>query len=111
MEVAPTSWKDDVVIPAVPPSRQRGTHTTKVTNEALKSLGFRVLPHPPYSPDLAPSDYHLFRSLQWFLQDKSLETEEDVKSALDDFFASKDIVFLPKRNPLPRSKMESCNPP
>ncbi len=54
---------------------------------------FNGLPHPPYSPDLAPSDFHLFRYLQWFLRDITLETEEEVKSALDDFFASKDISF------------------
>ncbi len=47
-------------------------HTAKVTKETLEALGFRILPHPPYSPDLAPSDFHLFRSLQWFLRDKNL---------------------------------------
>ncbi len=31
--------------------------------------------------------------LQWFLRDKALETEEEVKRTLDDFFASKDINF------------------
>ena len=25
-------------------------------------LGWITVPHPPYSPDLAPTDYHLFRS-------------------------------------------------
>ncbi len=64
-----------------------------MTKETLESLGFWVLPHSPYSPDLAPSYFHLFRSLQWFLRDKTLETEEEGKSALDDFFASKDIKF------------------
>ncbi len=64
-------------------------HTAKVTKKTLKSLGFRALGHPPYSPDLTPSDFQRFRSLQWFLRDKTLETEEEVKSALDDFFASK----------------------
>ncbi len=68
-------------------------HTAKVTKETLESLGFRVLPHPPYSPDLAQSDFHLVRSLQWFLRDKTLETEEEVKCALDDYFASKGINF------------------
>jgi len=27
-------------------------------------LGFQCLDHPPYSPDLAPSDYHLFPGLK-----------------------------------------------
>jgi [histone H3]-lysine36 N-dimethyltransferase SETMAR len=35
-------------------------HTARLTLEAINNLGFELLPHPPYSPDLAPSDYHLF---------------------------------------------------
>ncbi|EFN85370.1 hypothetical protein EAI_14585, partial [Harpegnathos saltator] len=27
-------------------------------------LNFELLPHPPYSPDLAPSDYWLFADLK-----------------------------------------------
>ena len=30
----------------------------------LENSGWEVLPQPPYSPDLALSDYHLFRSMQ-----------------------------------------------
>ena len=37
-------------------------HTSLVTRKKLLKLGWEVMPHPPYSPDLAPSDYHLFRS-------------------------------------------------
>jgi len=29
----------------------------------LETLKWEVLPHPPYFPDIAPSDYHLFRSM------------------------------------------------
>jgi len=33
-------------------------HTARLTLETVDQLGFEVLPHPPHSPDLAPSDYH-----------------------------------------------------
>ena len=42
--------------------------------------------HPPYSPDLAPSDYYLFRSLQNSLNSKTFNDDEDVKSYLVQFF-------------------------
>jgi len=35
-----------------------------VTEKKLAYLGFQFLDHPPYSPDLAPSDYHLFPGLK-----------------------------------------------
>ncbi|GFU82615.1 histone-lysine N-methyltransferase SETMAR [Trichonephila clavipes] len=44
-------------------------HTSLVTRQKLLELGWDVLQHPPYSPDLAPSDYFLFRSLQNSLND------------------------------------------
>ncbi|GFY18015.1 mariner Mos1 transposase [Trichonephila clavipes] len=35
------------------------SHTSLVTRQKLLELGWDVLPNPPYSPDLAPSDYFL----------------------------------------------------
>jgi len=35
-------------------------HRSQYTNERANELGFTMLPHPPYSPDLAPSDFFLF---------------------------------------------------
>jgi histone-lysine N-methyltransferase SETMAR len=35
-------------------------HRTLATQKKLAYLGFQCLDHTPYSPDLAPSDYHLF---------------------------------------------------
>ncbi|GFU59394.1 mariner Mos1 transposase [Trichonephila clavipes] len=35
-------------------------HTSLVTRQKLLELGWDILPHPPYSPDLAPSDYFCF---------------------------------------------------
>ena len=51
--------------------------------------GIEVIPHPAYSPDLAPSDYHMFRSLSHFLQGRRFGSEEEVKNGIAEFFASK----------------------
>ena len=39
-------------------------HTAPATIDALVTLKFEVLTHPPYSPDLAPSDFHIFPHLK-----------------------------------------------
>ena len=79
-------------------------HTSLLVRQKLLQLEWDVLQHPPYSPDLAPSDYYLFRSLQNFLDGKTFTSNEDVKNHLNQFFASKDqnfyergIMLLPER--------------
>jgi len=39
-------------------------HRALATRKKLVYLFFQFLDHPPYSPDLAPSDYHLFPGLK-----------------------------------------------
>ena len=41
-----------------------------------------MLQHPPYSPDLVPSDFHLFGPMKEFLAGKRFETDAEVKSAV-----------------------------
>ncbi|WP_370716210.1 hypothetical protein [Sphingomonas sp. IW22] len=65
-------------------------HTSRKVQQKLQELsGFEVLPHPAYSPDLAPSDFHLFRSLAHFLQGRCFTSEEGLKNDMMEFFASK----------------------
>ncbi|GFW64083.1 mariner Mos1 transposase [Trichonephila clavipes] len=48
-------------------------HVEKVVKTYLETLKWEVLPHPLlYSPDLAPSDYHLFRSMAWLTSTSGL---------------------------------------
>ena len=54
---------------------------------------WEVMPHPPYSPDLAPSDYNLFCSLQSHLNGKTFDSNEAIKNELIQFFASKNQTF------------------
>ena len=42
-----------------------------------------------YNPDLAPSDYHMFRSMAHFLRGRNFESIEAVEVDLGEFFASK----------------------
>ena len=44
-------------------------HSVRIMQEKLLDLSWIVLSHPPYSPDLVPSDFHLFHSLQWTKKD------------------------------------------
>ena len=39
-------------------------HVAKETHRQIEELGWETVSRPPYSPDLAPSDYYLFRSLK-----------------------------------------------
>ena len=61
-------------------------HTSLVTCKKLLELGWEVMAHPPYSPDLARSDYNLFRSLQNHLNGKTFDSNEAVKNELIQFF-------------------------
>jgi [histone H3]-lysine36 N-dimethyltransferase SETMAR len=71
-------------------------HIAKITRKKLKEFGWEVLPHPSFSPDLAPSDYHLFQSLQHFLSDKNFKNKEEIQTAIFGFFNSKPKSFYRK---------------
>jgi DNA-binding MarR family transcriptional regulator len=66
-------------------------HLSK-TSELDSTYGswfLEVLLHSPYSPDIAPSDYYLFRLLEHFLKNKFLKNLNDVKMILEQFFSPK----------------------
>ncbi|KAG5318824.1 MOS1T transposase, partial [Pseudoatta argentina] len=54
-------------------------HVAKSVKETLEALNWDVLSHPSYSPDIAPSDYHLFRSMSHGLFEKRFHSYEDTK--------------------------------
>ncbi|UYV60810.1 SETMAR [Cordylochernes scorpioides] len=60
----------------------------------IKDLGWELLPHPPYSPDLAPSDYHLFTSLGHALKKQEFSNSDILRKWLVDWFDSKEIEFF-----------------
>lgn len=69
-------------------------HIAKPVKTYLKTVGWEVLPHPPYSPDIAPSDYYLFRSMAHGLSEQHFQNHAEVKKWLDDWIASKPEKFF-----------------
>jgi len=55
-------------------------------------LGWELLPHAANSPDMAPSDYHLFQSLQHHLADTHFVTLAKIRKCIDDFIASRNLL-------------------
>ena len=62
-------------------------HVAKSTREKLLNLGWVISPQPPYSRDLAPTDYHLFRSLSNHLRENKFDDESKLEMDLTDFFS------------------------
>jgi [histone H3]-lysine36 N-dimethyltransferase SETMAR len=70
------------------------SHTAKPVKDTLTALRWEVLPHPPYSPDLAPSDYHLFSSMGHALAEQHFDSYEEVENWVTQWFASKEEQFF-----------------
>lgn len=58
-------------------------HKSMKTMAKLHELGYELLPHPPYSPDLASSDFFLFADLKRMLSGKKFQTNEEVIAEIE----------------------------
>lgn len=57
-------------------------HTAHATTAAIEAKGWTILPHPPYSPDLAPSDFHMFGPLKDYLRGQKFTDDSAVENAV-----------------------------
>ena len=71
-------------------------HKSMKTMVKLNDLRFELLPHPPYSPDLAPSDFYLFADLKKMLQGKRFSSDGEVIAATKAYCEAKDKSFYNK---------------
>ena len=61
--------------------------------QKLNELGFEVLPHPPYSSDLLPIDYHFFQHFDNFFQGKRFYNQQEAENAFPEFSESRSMDF------------------
>lgn len=69
-------------------------HVAAVVKTYLEGQNWEALPHPPYSPDIAPSDYHLFRGMTHGLAEQHFTSYEECKNWVSSWIASKDREFF-----------------
>ncbi|GFO49999.1 histone-lysine N-methyltransferase SETMAR [Plakobranchus ocellatus] len=69
-------------------------HSANLTQQWLQRYGWEILPHPAHSPDLSPSDFHLFGPLKRHLGGMAFETEDDLISELRNWFDNLDVDFF-----------------
>jgi histone-lysine N-methyltransferase SETMAR len=53
----------------------------------LKGLYYELLEHPPYSPDLALSDFRLFPKLKFYLAGLRFSSNQEAIAAVERYFA------------------------
>ena len=68
-------------------------HKSLVAMSAVHDCSLELIDYPPYSPDLAPSDYFLFPDLKKHLAGKRYESDDDVISTVEDFFEGQEENF------------------
>lgn len=68
-------------------------HTCAVAKAKIEELRYELLPHPPYSPDLAPCDFHLFPNLKKWLGGQRFSSNNEVIAAVDGYFEGLDKTF------------------
>ncbi|RCN39360.1 hypothetical protein ANCCAN_14697 [Ancylostoma caninum] len=63
-------------------------HVSRKTLQQLNELDNEVMRHPACLPDLSPTDYHSFKSLDNFIKGIVFENQTDAENAFDEFIAS-----------------------
>ena len=71
-----------------PNQKEQRADSSMIAVHTSMQRGFKILPHPPYSPDLAPSDFFIFPSLKKHQKGQRFHSNEDVISAVEEWFES-----------------------
>lgn len=69
-------------------------HKSNAVQAAIRRVNFIELNHPSYSPDIAPSDYHLFKRLKTFLRGKTFRSDDEVITTVENYLGDMDSDFF-----------------
>ena len=83
-------------------------HKSRVAQAAYCECKFEQLNHPPYSPDLAPSDYYLFQNLKSHLRGTRFWEDDELKAATEAWFEDQIDDFYFKGIDCLKEKWAKC---
>ena len=83
-------------------------HTAHATVNLLEQRGWEILQHPPYSLDLALSDFRLFTSMEKHLHAKRFKSHDDVKHEVQTWLHGQDPTFYQKGSEKWISRLDKC---
>ena len=69
-------------------------HTSAISTAKLFDLRYEILPHPPYSPDLALSNYFLFLYMKTWLGGKRFLSNEEIIAVTNEYFEGFDKNYF-----------------
>jgi histone-lysine N-methyltransferase SETMAR len=69
-------------------------HTAHSTVATIQDLSFECLPHPPYSPDPDPSDFHISGALKEAMGGRSFRSNKEVQQAVHKWLHSQTKDFF-----------------
>jgi [histone H3]-lysine36 N-dimethyltransferase SETMAR len=84
------------------------SHTSAIAKAAIAKAGFELVEHPPYSPDLAPSDFRLFPKLKEHLRGKRFSSDNDVICAVNQWFAAVEQSLFQEALEMLEHRWEKC---
>ena len=67
--------------------------TSLKTHEIISSFGWTTISHPPYSPDLVPSDFNLLWPFKQSLRGRHFSSDEEVKTAVRKWLKTQPVEF------------------
>jgi len=74
-------------------------HRAEYTVDTLHALKFEVSKHPPYSPDLAPLDFHLFGPMKEQLRSQKFADDNKVMEAVQSWLKAMPKHFFSRGHP------------
>jgi len=69
-------------------------HTATATVSTIEGLRFECIPHPPYGPDVASLDFHVFRPLKDALSGTQFWDDDGVRSAVYECLCTRPKEFF-----------------